>query len=33
MLHGVKAGTVGEHPASEDAVHVAGQGHLVDLDE
>jgi hypothetical protein len=33
MLNGVKAGTVGEHPAGEDALHVAAERHLVDLDE
>jgi hypothetical protein len=33
MLHGVKAGAVGEHPTGKDAMHVAGQRHLVDFDE
>jgi hypothetical protein len=33
MLDGVKTGTLGEHPAGEDALHVAGELHLVDLDE
>jgi hypothetical protein len=33
MLDGVKAGTLGEHPAGENALHLAGQLHLVDLDE
>jgi hypothetical protein len=33
VLDGVKAGALGEHPAGEDALHLAGQLHLVDLDE
>jgi hypothetical protein len=33
MLDRVQAGTGGEHPAGEDALHLALQGHLVDLDE
>lgn len=33
MLDGVKAGTFGEHPARENALHFAGERHLVDLDE
>jgi hypothetical protein len=33
MLHGVKAGTLGKHPARENALHFASQRHLVDLDE
>jgi hypothetical protein len=33
MLDGVKAGALGEHPASEDPLHLTGQLHLVDLDE
>jgi len=33
MLHGVKAGTVGEHPASEDALELSVELDLVNLDE
>jgi len=33
VLHGVKAGALGEHPAGEDALHLAGELHLVDLNE
>lgn len=33
MLHGVKAGAVGEHPAGEDALHLAGELDLVHFDE
>jgi hypothetical protein len=33
MLDGVKAGTVGEHPASKDALDVAVELDLVNLDE
>jgi hypothetical protein len=33
VLNGVKAGTLGEHPAGEDTLHLAGQFHLVHLDE
>jgi hypothetical protein len=33
VLDGVKAGAFGEHPAGEDALHLAGELHLVDLDE
>jgi hypothetical protein len=33
MLDGVKAGAFGEHPAGEDALHLARELHLVDLDE
>jgi hypothetical protein len=33
VLDGVKAGALGEHPPREDALHVAGKRHLVDLDE
>ena len=33
MLHGVKAGTVGEHPAGEDALDLSVELDLVDLDE
>jgi len=33
VLDGVKTGTLGEHPAGENALHLAGQLHLVDLDE
>jgi hypothetical protein len=29
----MQAGTGGEHPAGEDALHLALQGHLIDLDE
>jgi hypothetical protein len=29
----MKAGTLGKHPAGENALHLAGQLHLVDLDE
>jgi hypothetical protein len=33
VLDRVKAGAFGEHPAGEDALHLARQLHLVDLDE
>jgi hypothetical protein len=33
MLDGVKAGAFGEHPAGEDTLHLAGELHLVNLDE
>jgi hypothetical protein len=33
VLDRVKAGTLGEHPAGENALHLAGELHLVDLDE
>jgi hypothetical protein len=33
VLHGVKAGTVGEHPAGEDALDLTVELDLVDLDE
>jgi len=33
VLDGVKAGALGEHPAGEDALHLARELHLVDLDE
>ena len=33
MLDRVKAGAFGEHPAGEDTLHLAGELHLVDLDE
>ncbi len=33
MLDGVKAGTLGEHPAGEEALLLARQLHLVNLDE
>lgn len=33
MLHGVKAGTVGEHPTGEDALDFAVELDLVNLDE
>jgi hypothetical protein len=33
MLHGVKAGTVGEHPAGEDALDLSVELDLVNLDE
>jgi hypothetical protein len=33
VLDGVKAGALGEHPAGEDALHLAGELHLVDLDK
>jgi hypothetical protein len=33
VLDGVKAGALGEHPAGEDALHFAGEFHLVDFDE
>jgi hypothetical protein len=29
----MKAGALGEHPAREDALHLAGELHLVDLDK
>jgi hypothetical protein len=33
MLHGVKAGTIGEHPAGKDALDLSGKPDLVHLDE
>jgi hypothetical protein len=33
VLDGVKARAFGKHPASEDALHLTGEFHLVDLDE
>jgi hypothetical protein len=33
VLDRVKAGAFGEHPASEDPLHLAGELHLVDLDK
>jgi len=33
VLDGVKPGTFGKHPAGEDALNLAGELHLVDLDE
>jgi hypothetical protein len=33
VLHGVKAGALGEHPAGEDAVLLARELDLVDLHE
>jgi hypothetical protein len=33
VLDGVKAGAFGEHPAGKDTLHLAGELHLVDLDE
>jgi len=33
VLHGVKAGTVGEHPAGENTFDVAGELDLIHLDE
>jgi hypothetical protein len=33
VLHGVKAGTLGEHPARKDPLHLAGKLHFVNLDE
>jgi hypothetical protein len=33
VLDRVKARAFGEHPASKDALHLAGELHLVDLDE
>jgi hypothetical protein len=33
VLDRVKAGALGEHPAGENALHLAGQLHLIDLDE
>ncbi len=33
MLDGVKAGALGEHPPREDALDLAGELDLVDLDE
>jgi hypothetical protein len=33
MLHGVKAWTVGEHPAGEDALDLSVELDLVNLDE
>jgi hypothetical protein len=33
VLDGVKAGALGEHPAGKDPLHLAGELHLVHLDE
>lgn len=33
MLHGVKAGAIGEHPAGEDTLDLSGELDLVNLDE
>jgi hypothetical protein len=33
VLDRVKAGAFGEHPAGEDTLHLAGELHLIDLDE
>jgi hypothetical protein len=33
MLHRVKAGAIGEHPAGEDALDLSGELDLVNLDE
>jgi hypothetical protein len=33
VLDRVKAGALGEHPAGEDALQLAGELHLVNLDE
>jgi hypothetical protein len=33
VLHGVKAGTVGEHPAGKDALDLAVELDLVNFDE
>jgi len=33
VLDRVKAGAFSEHPASEDALHLAGELHLIDLNE
>jgi hypothetical protein len=33
MLDGVKAGTVGKHPAGEDALDLSVEPDLVNLDE
>jgi hypothetical protein len=33
VLHGVKAGAFGEHPAGEDALNVTVELNLVDLHE
>ena len=33
MLHGVKAGAIGEHPAGKDALDLSGELDLVNLDE
>jgi hypothetical protein len=33
MLHGVKAGAIGEHPAGKDALDISVEPDLVNLDE
>jgi hypothetical protein len=33
VLDGVKAGTLGEHPAGKDPLHLAGELYFVHLDE
>jgi hypothetical protein len=33
VLDGVKARAVGEHPTGKDALHLAGELHLIDFDE
>jgi hypothetical protein len=33
VLDGVKAGTLGEHPAGKDSLHLAGELYFVNLDE
>jgi len=33
VLHGVKAGAIGEHPAGKDALDLSGELDLVNLDE
>jgi hypothetical protein len=33
VLDGVKTGALGEHPAGEDALNLAGEFHLIDLDK
>jgi hypothetical protein len=33
VFDGVKSRALGEHPTGEDALHLAGELHLVDLDE
>jgi hypothetical protein len=33
VLDSVKAGTLGKHPAGENAFNLAGKLHLIDLDE
>jgi hypothetical protein len=33
VFDGVKSRAFGEHPTGEDALHLAGELHLVDLDE